>query len=191
MLPGHDGSSNIVYKEDGTIYCYDKVSDPPVRHQMAYIGYEPDRETLKYRCPAKHEGRECPMSTICNADKPYGKTVRVDRHLDPRFPVPAPRHQEVRADVQGADVGGACQCAVEGILGRGRRQSDGVTAVRGPGGCRVGRPRRRSPRPRLMPRREGTLGKQRLSPIAEALRAAAKAKESEQLALAVWNQQNG
>ena len=33
MLPGHDGSSNVVYTEDGTIYCYDKVSDPPVRHQ--------------------------------------------------------------------------------------------------------------------------------------------------------------
>ncbi|MBV8610883.1 MAG: transposase, partial [Singulisphaera sp.] len=31
MLPGHDGSSNIVYQEDGTIYCYDNVSDPPVR----------------------------------------------------------------------------------------------------------------------------------------------------------------
>ena len=42
MLPGHDGSSNVVYKEDGTIYCYDKVSEHPVRHQMAYIGYEPN-----------------------------------------------------------------------------------------------------------------------------------------------------
>jgi len=62
MLPGHDGSSNVVYKEDGTIYCYDKVSDPPVRHPMAYIGYEPQRQTLKYRCPAMHEGWDCPMS---------------------------------------------------------------------------------------------------------------------------------
>ena len=35
MLPGHDGTSNVVYTEDGTIYCYDKVSDPPVRHQMS------------------------------------------------------------------------------------------------------------------------------------------------------------
>ena len=35
MLPGHDGSSNVVYTEDGTIYCYDKVSDPPVRHRMS------------------------------------------------------------------------------------------------------------------------------------------------------------
>ena len=65
MLPGHDGSSNVVYDEAGTIYCYDKVSEPPVRHQMSYIGYEPERETLKYRCPAKHEEWECPMSTIC------------------------------------------------------------------------------------------------------------------------------
>ena len=87
MLPGHDGSSNVVYDEDGTIYCYDKVSDPPVRHQMAYIGHEPERETLKYRCPAKHEGWECPMSTICNAGKSYGKTVRVPREIDlRRFP---------------------------------------------------------------------------------------------------------
>jgi hypothetical protein len=84
MLPGHDGSSNVVYDESGTIYCYDKVSEPPVRHKMAYIGYEPERETLKYRCPAKHEGWECPMSKDCNAGKSYGKTVRVDREVDLR-----------------------------------------------------------------------------------------------------------
>ena len=87
MLPGHDGTSNVVYDEAGTIYCYDKVSNPPVRHKMAYIGHEPERETLKYRCPAKHEGWECPMSSVCNAGKSYGKTVRVPRQVDPRrFP---------------------------------------------------------------------------------------------------------
>jgi hypothetical protein len=32
------------------------VSEVPTQHKMAYIGYEPERETLKYRCPAKHEG---------------------------------------------------------------------------------------------------------------------------------------
>ena len=47
--------------------------------RMAYIGYEPERETLKYRCPAKHEGWETPMSKICNAGKSCCKTVRVDR----------------------------------------------------------------------------------------------------------------
>jgi hypothetical protein len=61
MLPGHDGSSNVVCTEDGTIYCYDKVSEPPVRHRMSYIGHEPGRGTVKYRCPAKHEGWACPM----------------------------------------------------------------------------------------------------------------------------------
>ena len=77
----------MVYTEDGTIYCYDKVSEPPVRHKMSYIGHEPERETLKYRCPAKHEGWECPMSAECNAGKSYGKTVRVPRDVDPRrFP---------------------------------------------------------------------------------------------------------
>lgn len=87
MLPGHDGNSNIVYDEAGTVYCYDKQSDPIVRHKMAYIGYEPARETLKYRCPAKHQGWECPMSKICNAGKTYGLTVRVPREIDwRRFP---------------------------------------------------------------------------------------------------------
>jgi len=87
MLPGHDGNSNIVYDEAGTLFCYDRVSDPMVRHPMSYIGHEPERQTLKYRCPAKHEGWECPMSKICNAGKEYGKTVRVPREIDlRRFP---------------------------------------------------------------------------------------------------------
>jgi len=87
MLPGHDGNSNIVYDEAGTVYCYDRVSSPMVRHPMSYIGYEPQRETIKYRCPAKHGGWECPMSSICNAGKEYGLTVRVPRSIDlRRFP---------------------------------------------------------------------------------------------------------
>jgi hypothetical protein len=40
MLPGHDGNSNIVYDESGTVFCYDRVSQQMVRHPMAYI-YEP------------------------------------------------------------------------------------------------------------------------------------------------------
>jgi hypothetical protein len=87
MLPGHDGNSNIVYDESGAVHCYDRVSEPMVRHKMSYIGYEPARETLKYRCPAMHEGWECPMAKVCNAGKKYGKTVRVSREIDQRrFP---------------------------------------------------------------------------------------------------------
>jgi hypothetical protein len=91
MLPGHDGTSNVVYDEAGTVYCYNKVSEPPVRHPMAYIGFEPQRQTLTYRCPAMHEGWDCPMSLVCNSGKSYGKTVRVDHELDPRLFPSLPR----------------------------------------------------------------------------------------------------
>jgi hypothetical protein len=69
MLPGHDGNSNIVYDEAGTVHCYDRTSTPIVRHKMAYIGYEPERETIKYRCPARHEDWSCPHDAVCNAGK--------------------------------------------------------------------------------------------------------------------------
>ena len=40
--------------------CYDTVSEPAGAAPMAYIGYEQERETVKYRCPARHEGWDCP-----------------------------------------------------------------------------------------------------------------------------------
>jgi hypothetical protein len=98
LLPGHDGNSNVVYDEAGTIYCYDRVSDPPVRRRMAYTGYEKDRGTLKYRCPAVHEGWSCPSHGRCNGGRPFGKTLRVKHDLDlRRFPaIPRDTHSFVR-----------------------------------------------------------------------------------------------
>jgi hypothetical protein len=91
MLPGHDGNSNIVYDEAGTVYCYDKVSTPPVRHRMAYIGHEAKRGTLKYRCPAMHGGWTCPSHGRCNAGRRYGLTTRVKQEIDLRRFPPIPR----------------------------------------------------------------------------------------------------
>ena len=91
MLPGHDGRSNVVYDESGTVYCYDRESHPPVRHRMAYMGYEPARGTLKYRCPARHEGWTCPSDGRCNGRQCYGKTVRVSCAIDLRRFPPIPR----------------------------------------------------------------------------------------------------
>jgi hypothetical protein len=51
MLPGATGRSNIVYDEAGTLYCYDKESDPPVRHRMAYIGHEPSQGDAEVSLP--------------------------------------------------------------------------------------------------------------------------------------------
>ena len=178
MLPGHDGSSNVVYKEDGTIYCYDKVSDPPVRHPMAYIGYEPERETLKYRCPAKHEGWDCPMSKICNAGKSYGKTVRVDHDLDPRRFPSLPRATKKfermykgRTSVERVNARLKIFWGVDDGNVTGTRrfvaQVGVVLAVHAAFATLLA----------SAPRRQGTLGKVRLSPIAEALRAHAKGPE--------------
>jgi Transposase DDE domain len=170
LLPGHDGSSNIVYDEAGTLYCYDKVSEPPVRHPMAYIGHESERATLKYRCPAKHEGWECPMSAICNAGKSYGKTVRIKQEEDLRRFPPIPRAtkqferlykgrtavERVNARMKiywGADdgniVGGP---RFHAFLGAIMVVHLGMATVLA-----------------SLPRREGTLATMKLSPIAEAL----------------------
>ena len=172
MLPGHDGSSNIVYDEAGTLFCYDKVSDPPVRHQMAYIGHEPQRGTLKYRCPAQHEGWECPMASICNAGLSYGKTVRIKQEEDLRRFPPIPRAtQQFERLYKG-------RTAVERVNAR-RKIYWGADD-----GNIVGGPRFHAFLGAIMvvhlgmatvlaslPRREGSLGTMKLSPIAKAVQA--------------------
>lgn len=177
LLPGHDGTSNVVHDQDGTIYCYDKVSDPPVRHKMSYIGHEPERETLKYRCPAKHEGWECPMSAACNAGKSYGKTVRVPQATDPRrFPSLPRATRKFERLYKG-------RTAVERVNAR-------LKIFWGVDDGNVTGSRRFFARVGVVlavhavlatllasaPRREGTLGKVRLSPVAEALRDRAEAE---------------
>jgi hypothetical protein len=77
----------VVYDEAGTVFCYDTVSDPPVQRKMACIGYEKGRETVKYRCPAMHDGLPCASLEKCNGEKKYGLVVRVPCEEDlRRFP---------------------------------------------------------------------------------------------------------
>jgi hypothetical protein len=173
MLPGHDGTSNVVYDEAGTIYCYDKRSDPPVRRRMAYIGHEASRGTLKYRCPVCHQNRNerCASRKRCNAGKRYGKTVRVKREIDLRRFPPIPRAtktferlykgrsavERVNARLKifwGADDGN--------VTGAERFHANvGVVMVVHAGLATL---------LAACPRWEGTLGQTRLSPIAQALR---------------------
>jgi hypothetical protein len=170
MLPGHDGSSNVVYDEAGTLYCYDKVSDPPLRHPMAYIGHEPERGTLKYRCPAKHQGWECPMSALCNAGKSYGKTVRIKQEEDLRRFPPIPRATKQFERLYKG------RTAVERVNGRIKIYwgADDGNIVGGPrfhaflGAIMVVHLGMATVLASL-PRREGTLGKMKLSPIAKVL----------------------
>ena len=172
LLPGHDGRSNVVYDEAGTVFCYDKVSKPPVRHRMAYIGHEKERGTLKYRCPARHEGWACPMSDLCNEGKSYGKTIRVKQEEDLRRFPPTPRAtkqferlykgrtavERVNARIKiywGSDDGNLVGAPrFHGFLGAIMVIHVAVATVLA-----------------SLPRREGTLGKMTLSPLAQALQA--------------------
>jgi hypothetical protein len=177
LLAGHDGTSNVVYDELGTIYCYDKVSEPPVRHKMSFIGHEPERETLKYRCPAKHEGWGCPMSAVCNAGKSYGKTVRVPRGEDlrrfpslPRATKKFERMYKGRTAVERVNARLKLFWGVDDGNVKGSRrfvaQVGVVLAVHAAFATLLA----------SAPRREGTLSRTSLSPVAKALRAAAAAK---------------
>jgi hypothetical protein len=177
LLPGHDGTSNVVYDEAGTIYCYDKVSEPPVRHRMSYIGYEPERETLKYRCPAKHEDWECPMSTICNAGKSYGKTVRVPREEDlRRFPALPRATKKFEQMYKGRTAVERVNARLKIFWGVDDGNVTGTRRFVAQVGVVMAVHAAFATLLASAPRREGTLGKVRLGPIAETLRA--KAAES-------------
>jgi hypothetical protein len=90
-LPGIRYELPLVHDESGTVFCYNTVSEPPVRHKMSYVGYEEDRDSVRYRCPARHEGWECPSDSKCNGDLKWGLTVRIPCELDLRRFPPIPR----------------------------------------------------------------------------------------------------
>jgi hypothetical protein len=171
LLPGHDGNSNVVYDAAGTLYCYDRTSNPPVRHPMSYIGHEPDRAAIKSRCPAKHEGWECPMSALCNAATTYGQTVRVPREFDLRRCPALPRATKTferlykgRTAVERVNARlKVFWDADDGNITGSRRffaQVGAVLVVHAAFATLLA----------SAPRHEGTLSQMRLSPIAQALR---------------------
>src|SRR5581483_11753159 len=110
----------------------------------------------------KHEGWECPMATICNAGKSYGKTVRVPHEVDPRrFPALPRATKKFERMYKGRTAVERVNARLkifwgvdDGNLVGSRRFVAQVGVVLA-----------------VAPRREGTLGKLHLGPIAEALRA--------------------
>ena len=177
MLPGHDGNSNIVYDEAGTIYCYDLESKPMVRHRMAYIGYEPSRETLKYRCPAKHEGWTCPMSHRCNAGKSYGRTVRVPREIDlRRFPAMPRATKKFERLYKGRTAVERVNARLKIFWGADDGNVTGSRRFFALLGVILVVHAAFATLLAMAPRWEGTLGQTKLTPIAEALHGKPKAK---------------
>jgi hypothetical protein len=80
----------IVYDQDGTLFCAaGRSADEPLI-PLAYDGFEKQRGTLKYRCPAAVHGLDCPQREQCGGG-PYGRVVRVPLELDRRRFLPLPR----------------------------------------------------------------------------------------------------
>jgi hypothetical protein len=61
------GLENVVYDYRGTVSCVCPKSG--TQRQMAYGGFEQDRMTVKYRCPAQHYGYECAGLDRCALGK--------------------------------------------------------------------------------------------------------------------------
>ena len=71
----------IVYTEKGTVHCICPATGE--QRDMAFYGFEADRHTLKYRCPAAVYGFECKECGECSAmgnvsSQGYGRVVRIN-----------------------------------------------------------------------------------------------------------------
>ena len=89
-----DRVDTILYSEKGEVLC----RDPATKEQrpMAFTGFESDRGTLKYRCPAAAYGFACQGRAQCYrgagvTDSAYGRVVRIAlKDYDRRIFTPTP-----------------------------------------------------------------------------------------------------
>lgn len=83
----------IVHTERGSLHCICTGSGE--LRDMAFHGFESDRKTLKYRCPAAAYGTTCAGQAACHkageVQGEYGRIVRIDLHIaDRRIFTPTP-----------------------------------------------------------------------------------------------------
>lgn len=76
---------NVVYNYKGEVFCVSPNGEE--QREMGYGGFEKDRGTLKYRCPAKQYGYECKGEAGC----PVRKSVRIALAEDRRVFTPLAR----------------------------------------------------------------------------------------------------
>ncbi len=79
------GQYNVVYDYRGTVSCF--CPETGEIREMSYGGFEKDRDTLKYRCPAVHYGIRCKGKKEC----PVGRALRIKRSFEPRVFSPLAR----------------------------------------------------------------------------------------------------
>lgn len=82
----------FVYDEVGGVHCICPATGQ--MRAMRPAGYEADRKTLKYRCPAAAGGFTCRRRPSCESRASvggFGRTVRVSLETDRRIFTPTPR----------------------------------------------------------------------------------------------------
>ena len=72
------GYIDAYYDEHGNVYCYSKNKGD--RRQMALNGYENDRDSLRFKCPAKAYGFKCTEIDECHC-----KNIRITLSTDRRI----------------------------------------------------------------------------------------------------------
>jgi hypothetical protein len=85
-----DVVDTVVYDVKGRVKCVCPATGEA--RPMTFWGFEEDRGTLKYRCPAVANGFECKGRADCpGASGSYSKVVRIPIETAPRMFTPLPR----------------------------------------------------------------------------------------------------
>ncbi|MCP4664635.1 MAG: transposase, partial [bacterium] len=89
-----DRVDSFVYDEDGRLYCLCPATAE--QRELTFGGFESERGTLKYRCPAAACGLSCAGRAECQRRAPlgvgdYGRVVRGPLELDRRIFTPIAR----------------------------------------------------------------------------------------------------
>ncbi|AQQ70092.1 Transposase DDE domain protein [Limihaloglobus sulfuriphilus] len=80
-----EGLDRIYYNQQGEVFC--KCCKGGELNKMCNRGFEKDRDSIKFGCPAHHQGLTCPASGSC----PIGKSIRIGLEKDPRIFMALPR----------------------------------------------------------------------------------------------------
>lgn len=93
MRPLGSVHDNVFYTERAEIWCRCPVSN--TERKMAFCGFEKDRESLKFHCPAAAFNLRCEGWKKCHGDagcktSGYGRVVRVALERDRRIFTPTP-----------------------------------------------------------------------------------------------------
>ncbi|MDK1025649.1 MAG: transposase [Gammaproteobacteria bacterium] len=89
-----DRADNIIHTEKGEVFCVCPLTGE--HRDLAFQGFEADRNTMKYRCPAAAYGLDCEGRESCykNADinvGDFGRIIRIDiTEQDRRIFTPTP-----------------------------------------------------------------------------------------------------